>query len=98
MMMPMITSMFATDLAFSSAGSAMAANQASMGLANRVTGNESPAEVAFLGSMDKALALQSAQAGTNYQVAMALQSAAQEAKRKRAEHQQTNLQNGVIFG
>jgi plasmid stability protein len=96
-LMPFIMSSYATSLSFSGAGNAMAANEARMGLANGVTGNESQPEVASLAAQDKALSLESAYSGIQYQVAQAMQQSAQAMKKKDQEQRQRMLDNGVLF-
>lgn len=97
MITPMAMSMFATNLAYSSAGAMFGVNQSRMGLANNVTGNESMGEVASIASHDKALAMQGAMAQTNYQVAQAMQEGAAKLKKEHQEQRERMLQNGVIF-
>jgi hypothetical protein len=97
MFMPMLMSMQATNLAYSSAGLMFGANQARMGLANGVTGNESQAEVASLAAQDKALTFQGIQAQTNYQVSQAMLESAQNLKKKNQEQKERLMANGAIF-
>lgn len=97
MVMPLAMSLFATNLAYDSAGVMFGANQARMGLADSVTGGESPASAASLQAQDKALTLQGIQAQTNYQVALAMQEAAQNLQKKNEEQRIRMIQNGALF-
>ncbi len=97
-MMPFIMSSYATNLSFAGAGNAFAADQSRMDLANSVTGNESPAEVADIAAQDKALALDSASSRLQYEVAQALQQRAQAMRKKDQEQRERMMkENGVIF-
>ena len=90
----MIMSMQATNLAYSSAGSMFGANQDRMALANSASPSSDPISLA---SQDKALAMQSAMAQTNYQVSQAMFAGAQNMKKKNQEQRERMLQNGVLF-
>ena len=63
--------LMSAGLSFNSVGAGFGANQNRMALANGVTGNESPQQIASLAQSDKASALQSAKAGIGYDVANA---------------------------
>jgi hypothetical protein len=97
MVMPLITSMFATNLGYNSVATQFGANQSRTALANSVTGGESLGETASLASQDKALTLQGIQAQTNYQVALAMQEGAANLRKKNQEQRERMLQNGSIF-
>ncbi len=97
MVMPLIMSMYATNLGYDSAANMFGANQARLDLANGGTGYESQAGVASLAAQDKALKFAGIQAQTNYQVAMALQDSAQNLRRKNQEQKERMLANGAIF-
>lgn len=66
-----------------------------LALANRVTGQESPAELAGIGAQDKAAALQQAQGGINYEYATAWQEANDRRRREEAQRNQNRLN---VFG
>lgn len=98
MLMPLIMSSYATNLAYAGAGTMMGVNQNRMDLANSMTGSESPAQVIFADSMDKAYEMQAAQSQMQFAVAQALQKNADELRKKNLEHQQAMQAMGVIFG
>lgn len=98
MLMPLIMSSYATNLAYAGAGTMMGVNQNRMALADSMTGGESPAQVTFAGSMDRAYELQDAQAQMQFAVSQALQKNAEELRKKNLEHQQAMQAMGVVFG
>ncbi len=97
MITPLAMSMFATNLAYNSAGTLFGANQARMDLANSATGGESMSDVASLQAQDKALSLQGAMAQTNYLVSQAMLEGAQSLRKKNQEQRERMLQNGALF-
>lgn len=97
MLMPLMMSLFATNLAHSGATGMFGVNQSRLALANGVTGNESQGDIASLAAQDKALTLQGIQAKTQYEVAQALQDTATRMKKKNEETRQRMLENGVLF-
>ena len=79
-------SMYATALTHNAGAAMFGANQSRMGLASRVSGNESPREVASLAAQDRALALESARASMMYFAGQLMQESAQ--KQLKAEQDQ----------
>lgn len=94
MITPMAMSMFATNLAYNSAGTMFGASQNRLELANTASPSS---DTVSLAAQDKALTLQSAMAQTNYQVAQAMQAGAESLKKKNQEQRERMLQNGVLF-
>ena len=94
---PVFGGMSGTSLTFDSAAGFMDADDARVALANRVTGKETPAQLALIAAYDKALALKSAQDKTNYEVGLAMQDAAIRHQKKEMEHRAQRIQNGYLF-
>lgn len=94
MITPMAMSMFATNLAYNSAGAMFGVNQSRMALANSASPTS---DASSLASYDKALALQGAAAQTNYQASQAMFAGAENLKKKNQEQRERMLQNGVLF-
>ncbi len=97
MLTPMIMSMQATNLAHQSAANLFGSNQGIMGLANSVTGSESPAQLVGIQQMEKALQFQGIMAQTNLQAAWAMQESAQKLQQKNNEMKRRLMDNGAIF-
>jgi hypothetical protein len=89
---------YATALNYDGAGGVMGINQDRMGLADGVTGAETPGQIANLQAGDKAMELQGIQDQTNYLVGQALQNRFGQMKRKELEMQRQRIQEGSIFG
>lgn len=97
MLNPLISLLYATNLAYGSSASLLGANQARMALANSVTDQETPSGLAALARHDKALMFQGIQAYTNYQVAQAMQQAARMQLKKHEEERQRLIAAGAIL-
>lgn len=97
MVMPLMMSMYATNLGYDSAATMFGANQARMDLANNVTGYESQGQVASLAAQDKALMFAGMNARMNYEVSQAMQSGADTLRKKNQEQKERMLANGAIF-
>jgi hypothetical protein len=97
MVVPLFASLYGINLAHNSMGNLYGVNQARMGLANAVTGMESPAQIAQLHSSDRALELQGAMAKVNYQVALAMQEAAQKLLKQHEEQRRRLMQAGATL-
>lgn len=97
MIMPLIMSMYATNLAYNSASVMFGSMDRRMALANHVTGNESPRDLITLERMDKAMQLQGIMAQTNLQAAWAMQEAAQKMREKDNEQKKRLMDAGAIF-
>ncbi len=97
MIMPLIMSMYGTALANNSAARMFNVMDAQMGLANSVTGSESPAQVARLAQTDKALQFAGIAAKANYEAALAMQDSAAVMMKRDREQRDRMLQNGVVF-
>jgi len=96
--MPFIMSMQATNLSFSGAGNAMAADQARMDLADSVSGGESPADLVSIEARDKALSMSSAKSWIDFEVAQALQKRAKDMHKRDMDQQRRLMdEDGVIF-
>lgn len=95
--MPMIMSMQATSLAHDSANLMFGAHVGIANLANSVTGNESPADIARIAQMEKAMALKGIQAQTNLQVAWAMQETAANLRKKNQELNDRLRSAGATF-
>ena len=80
------------------AGDWMAINEKRMALASKVTGKESPQEIAAIAQRDKQLTLAAEKAKINEEVGYAMIDAMDTRKRKQREQRQRMLNNGVIFG
>jgi hypothetical protein len=93
MLMPLIMSLQATELADDSEGAMFGANEARMGLAN----GESPTGIASLAQQDKAIELQGVQAKTNYQVAQVMFGNANRLRKKDQELTERMRRNGALF-
>jgi hypothetical protein len=68
-----------------------------MGLANRVTGNETPDQLIALNEQDKQLLFKGIQHKTNYEISNALQDASQRRRQKDREQRQRLFNMGAIF-
>lgn len=85
------------DLTFR-AGDFFAINDKRMALANSVTGNETPEQIAAIGQADKDLSLQAAKAEIDQQVGDTWDAALQQMKKKAWEKHQQHISNGWLFG
>ncbi len=94
---PVFGGMSGASLSFNSAAGFMGDDDARVALANQVTGNETPAEIASIAAQDKALALHSAMAKTNYEVGLAMQDAGMSNQKKEMERRAQRIQNGYLF-
>lgn len=97
MVVPLAASLYGINLAHNSMGSLYGVNQARMGLANAVTGMESPAQIAQLQSADKALELQGVRDKINYQVALAMQETAQKLLKQHEEQRRRLMEAGATL-
>ncbi len=97
MLNSMLMNMYATNLAYGSANTMFGANQARMGLANTVTGTESPRRIVALADQDKALQFAGLNAQTNYLVSQQLQANADALRKSERELQQRLIQAGTTF-
>lgn len=95
-MMPFISSMYATNLSYST-GTKFGIDQTQMAMADGVTGGESQSEVASLAAQDKALMFAGNYARLNYEVSQAMQKAADEQRKKDREQRDRMLANNVLF-
>jgi hypothetical protein len=84
----------ASDAAFSLQG----IDEARLALANRVTGNETPEQLAAIQKLDKALELKRAQAQLNYDYHSAWFEHQQARRKKNRDQRQRLFEMGVIFG
>jgi len=90
-------SYYATGLTYGGAGQGFGVNQTRAGLANIVSGNETPGQVADLQSADKAMELDGIMAQTNYQVGLALQDRFGMMRRRDMEQKRRMMEQGSIF-
>jgi hypothetical protein len=97
MIMPMIMAMQGIHYAHQGANLMFGAMDRQMALANRVTGNESPRDIAQLARMDKALALQAAHAQTMYQVGLAMQASAAKMQEQDRKLKENLMKAGATF-
>ena len=89
---------YGTGLSYGGAGDFMGANQDRMGLANTVTGNETPDQLRNLQQRDLALEFKGLQGKMNYEVGNAMQEAAESRKQKDRAQRDRLFQMGAIFG
>jgi hypothetical protein len=98
MSIPSLSSLYySTMLANNSAAGVFNSNQARMGLANSVTGAESPGQMASLADMDKALTFKGTMDKTNYEVALAMQQEAQKQLKREQQMRQRLMEAGAIL-
>lgn len=91
------SSLMAAGGIHASAGQWFGASDARMALGNRVTGNETPAQLAAIQQQDKALELSQAKGKINYEYSTAMQDAADRRRLKNSERRRNLLQMGAIF-
>lgn len=97
MLMPLMMSMYATNLGYESVGSMFGAHQAQMGLANQMTGGESQAQVASVAAQEKAILFSGISAKSNYLASVAMQGGADNLRKKNEEQKAQMQANGVLF-
>jgi hypothetical protein len=97
MITPLLMSLQATNLAYTSANKMFGANQSLLGLANSVTGQESPRDLAQLQQMEKALTFQGIMAKTNLEAAWAMQEAAAKMQERERKMKERLMDAGAIF-
>lgn len=97
MVMPLMMSMYATNLSSDSAATMFGANQSRMDLAGGMTGGESQGQIASVAAQDKALMFAGNNARMHYEVAQAMQQGADNLRRKNQEQKERMLANGAVF-
>jgi hypothetical protein len=91
-------SMFPAGNTFNSAGNWFGLNQQQSGLTGRVTGRETPQQLAFLGQQDKAINVARVKENTKYLYYQAWGEALQKREKQDQERRRRALDSGVIFG
>lgn len=97
MITPLFASMVATNLTHNAANAMFGVNQAQLGLANRVTGHESPARIQQLANMDKALMFEGIRARTMYFAGLMMQESARKMQQENTELKRRLMDAGAVF-
>lgn len=97
MVMPLMMSMYATNLGYDSVGTMFGANQTQMKMANEMTGGESQSQVASVAAQEKAILFSGISARNNYLASVASQGGADNLRKKNEEQKARMQASGVLF-